>query len=122
VAPAGPPTPTIASVIPVGGNQATINFSSVIPAGKWTRVTHLASGTSTRLGFLPGDASGDSRSAPDDILRVIDHLNGCLMGSFSVYSCDFDRSGICSAADILSLIDMHNGTGFSVWLWEELPP
>lgn len=113
VAPAGGPVPTISTVVP-NGNNAVITFSTPIPAGKWTRVRHIASNTDTCLGFLPGDVNNDRTASPVDILKEIDHLNGVV--TFQPFQTDADRSGITNPADILRVIDMLNGAdAFVVW-------
>jgi hypothetical protein len=113
--PAGAPCPTV-STVQNAANSVTVNFSTPIPAGKWTCVTHTASNTKSCIGSLPGDTSGNRTTAPADILDLIDHLNGIRVPPLAVDHCDMDRSGLCAPADIISLIDMLNGTnGFIVW-------
>ena len=73
----------------------------------WTTVTHVATGSRIRLGFLPADASGDGFTSPADILALIDSLNGVALRP--VWSTDIDRSGVAAPADILGLIDLLNG-------------
>lgn len=113
--PAGAPCPTISTVNTVA-QTATVTFSSVIPAGKWTCVTHNASNDQVCIGSLPGDVSGNRTTAPADILDLIDHLNGVRVPPLAINHCDMDRSNACAPADIISLIDMLNGTnGYIVW-------
>lgn len=113
--PAGAPCPTISTVNTVGQNS-TVTFNSVIPAGKWTCVKHNASNDQVCIGSLPGDTSGNRTTAPADILDLIDHLNGVRVPPLTADHCDMDRSNVCAPADIISLIDMLNGTnGYIVW-------
>lgn len=98
--------PAIANVIP-GGDMLTVVFTTPIPQLRWTRITHVASGTSTRLGFLPGDVNNDRTSNPIDILKLIDHLNG--VESYAIYQTDVDRSSATNPADVLRVIDLLNG-------------
>jgi len=119
--PAGAPCPTISTVTGVGVT-ATINLSSVIPAGKWTCITHTASGAQICLGSLPADANSDRTAAPVDILEIIDNLNGVRVPPLTINQCDIDRSALCAPADILSEIDLLNGAnGFLVWNGRNLP-
>lgn len=111
--------PTIADVVVVG-NAATLVFNETIPTRAWTCIEHTGSGASTCIGSLPGDASGDRTSAPSDILRVIDCLNG--VAFCELWQCDVDRSSVCGPPDILRVIDLLNGAGvYDRWLNLDLP-
>ncbi len=113
--PAGAPCPTVSTVQNAAGS-VTVNFSTPIPAGKWTCVTHAATNTKSCIGSLPGDTSGNLFTAPADILDLINHLNGVRVPPLALDHCDMDRSNLCAPADIISLIDMLNGTnGYIVW-------
>lgn len=113
--PAGAPCPTVSNVNTVD-QTVTVTLSSVIPAGKWTCITHTASGDQACVGSLPGDASGNLTTAPADILDIIDNLNGVRVPALTLDHCDMDRSGQCLPADIIAEIDMLNGAnGFIVW-------
>jgi hypothetical protein len=103
------------------GNTATLDLSPPIPAEQWTCFTHVASGTSTCLGFLPADADGGGRSLETDITRVIDCVNGG--ESCDLWECDMDRSGRCAPPDILRIIDLLGGAEqYTAWLEAVLPP
>jgi hypothetical protein len=118
--PAGAPCPTIATVSGVG-QTARITLSSVIPAQKWTCITHTATTKTVCLGSLPADANGNGTAAPIDILDIIDHLNGVGV-PLTINQCDIDRSNACAPDDILTEIDLLNGaSGFLVWNGKELP-
>jgi hypothetical protein len=112
--PAGAPCPTVNNVNTVD-QTVTVTLSSAIPAGKWTCVTHTASGDQACIGSLPGDCSGDLATVPNDLLKLIDNLNLQVIPALALDHCDMDRSGICLAADIIALIDMLNGNGYVVW-------
>ncbi len=113
--PAGAPCPTVSNV-QNAANTATVTFSTAIPAGKWTCVTHTASGTSACIGSLPGDANGDRTAGPSDIIKEIDHLNGVAVPPLALDHCDMDRSGVCGPPDIVTLIDLLNGaSAYGVW-------
>jgi hypothetical protein len=104
--------PMIGFVI-TSGNVATIQFGDAvveyIPLTSWTTITHLASGSSVRLGYLPADVNGDGTSTPNDVLALIDVLNG--VSSRPIHSTDVDRSGVSGPSDILRAIDLLNGAG-----------
>ena len=120
VTPAGA-APTVSGVS-VAGQTVTVTLSSVIPAQKWTCITHTATGKKVCLGSLPADANGDRTSAPVDILDIIDNLNGVRVPALLPNQCDIDRSALCAPADILSEIDLLNGaSGFLVWNGKTLP-
>lgn len=92
-----------------------------IPEKHWTRITHIPSGTSTRIGFLPGDVNNDRSSGPVDILKLIDHLNG--VETFAIYQTDIDRSGVTNPADVLRVIDLLNGADcYDPYNGATLPP
>lgn len=122
VEPAGQAPPL--TVVSGSGNTAHLSFYEVpgqsIPTGRWTTITHNASGSSVRLGYLPGDVNGDATSSPVDILAIIDNLNG--LTTLPSYSTDVDRSGVTNPADILRVIDLLNGAGaYDVWNGVTLP-
>ncbi len=118
ITPAGT-APTIADVVVVG-SAATLVFNGIIPTRAWTCIEHTGCGASTCIGSLPGDVSGDHTSAPSDILRVIDCLNG--VAFCESWQCDVDRSGVCGPPDILRVIDLLNGAGvYDSWLNIQLP-
>lgn len=115
------PAPTILALLPVDSNIVNAFLSSPLSPGTWTTITHIASGTSTRIGYLPGDVNGDGTSSPVDILALIDSLNGVGMPR-EIWSTDIDRSGVTNPADILRLIDLLNGAGaFDVYNGATLP-
>jgi hypothetical protein len=91
-----------------------ITLDGPIPAGHWTCVTHLASGTETCLGFLPGDVDSGKAANVTDVLELLDYLNGNV--TLALYQCDVDRSSACNVTDVLGVIDLLNGSGeFEVW-------
>ncbi len=111
--------PIIAAVQP-DGMTAELFFETAIPVGYWTVITHITSGTSVRLGFLPGDVNNDRTASPVDILKLIDHLNG--VESYAAYQTDIDRSGVTNPADILRVIDLLNGADcFDAYNGQTLP-
>lgn len=94
-----------------------------ISAGHWTTVTYRGDDTYVSYASLPADANADETSSSVDIL---DHIDCCLNHTctppFGNYSCDIDHSGAVNSSDLLTLIDLLNGSGkFIVWNGESLP-
>ena len=108
-------TPQISDVVPAGYDTVAVVLDSFIPTVAWTTIRHDFSGTSVRLGYLPGDANGDWTSAPADILAVVDALNG--VADLEIWQTDVDRDGSTAEPDILRVIDLLNGAGtYEVYL------
>lgn len=117
----GMPPPDVLFVLPKNENNVTLLLSAPINVGAWTTITHLCSGSSTRLGYLPGDVNGDATSRPLDILSLIDALNG-VGNPRPLWATDIDRSTQANPADIIRLIDLLNGAdAFEVWHGATLP-
>jgi hypothetical protein len=103
-------------MIPVG-NRANVQLSRRISPGVWTCFSFTPSDPDYEacIAHMPGDATGDGTSAPSDILRVIDCING--VATCEVYQGDIDRSGVIGPPDILRVIDLLNGAGvYDPWL------
>ncbi|UCC30512.1 MAG: S8 family serine peptidase [Phycisphaerales bacterium] len=107
----GAAAPPVVAVLPVEGQERVVRviLGEKISVKAWTILTHIGSGTSVHLGYLPGDVNADGTSAPADILRVIDALNGVV--ELPIWSVDVDRSGVAAPPDILRVIDLLNGAG-----------
>jgi subtilisin family serine protease len=103
---AGTP-PAIVAVEPLEPDRVRVVLDRPIDPLAWTTITHVATDSRIRLGFLPADADGDAFSSPADLLGLIDSLNG--VTPRPIWSTDIDRSGIAAPADILTLIDLLNG-------------
>jgi len=85
----------------------TVILNRPIDVGAWTTITHVPSGTSVRLGYLPGDVDNDGTSGPADILTAIDGLNG--IRTLAEWQLDVDRDGVAASADVLRVVDLLNG-------------
>ena len=79
--------------------------------GSWTTITHVDSGTSVRLGLLPGDVDGDGIVSIPDLSTAVDSLSGQI-GPLPLWSTDLNRSGAFTAQDLLRQIDMLRDAGF----------
>ncbi|MFQ5415073.1 MAG: dockerin type I domain-containing protein [Phycisphaerae bacterium] len=92
-----------------------------IPLRAWTILTHIPSGTSVRLGYLPADVNGNRASTATDVLALVDGLNK-VGDPLAIYQMDINRSGVANATDILRVIDLLNGAGvYDVWNGATLP-
>jgi len=118
--PAGAPCPTINNVNTVD-QTVTVNLNSVIPAKKWTCITHTDSGDQVCVGSMPGDTNGNQATLPNDIISLVDSLNQLPGAALPINQCDLDRSSACLPADIITLIDLLNGLGFTAWNGQSLP-
>lgn len=113
--------PTVVALEHVGPQTVRVLLSDMIEPGAWTTVTHNSSGAITRVGYLPGDVNSDGTSAPADILKLVDALNG-VGDPRAIWSTDVDRSGVAGPPDILRVIDLLNGAGvYQAWLNRNLP-
>ena len=105
----------------VDGNTITLHFDAAIPLNAWTNIEYTPSGSSVRIGSLPGDVIGDGISNANDVLSLIDHLNG-VVEPLADYQTDVDRSGITNSSDVLRVIDLLNGAGvYDVYFGATLP-
>jgi hypothetical protein len=116
------PTATLLAVEYIPLRSVRLVLSDPIEPGAWTTVTHLGSGTSLRVGSLPGDVNGDGSVGPADVDELIYHLEGQDADPLAPWQCDIDRSGQCTAADLLRLIDLLNGAeAYATWNGVSLP-
>jgi hypothetical protein len=130
--------PTVAGVQVVSGNSLHVTLSDSIPPGAWTCLEHRASGREVCLASLPADVNLDNVISTVDIqdfqerpfLPVEDpnYEPGPPSGPTDdllewmetrlerdLLRCDIDRSGLCTPVDILTAMDLFNGSGFAVW-------
>lgn len=109
----------ISSVVENPPGTYTVTLNRVITAGAGTSITYTPTGNTGIRGCFkshPANVNSDTGAAPIDIIHLIDHLNGVRVPPLSVWQCDLDRSSLCLPADIITEIDMLNGTnGFIVW-------
>ncbi len=115
------PPPEIVAAVPITANVIRLMFSERIEPGAWTIITHLSSGYSTAMGYLPADVGADGMSSSSDILALIDALNG-VGDPLPDWSTDTNRSGLTDPSDILQVIDLLNGAGsYDPWNGVSLP-
>jgi hypothetical protein len=102
-------------------DSVQVFVSHPITTQRWACIEYLPTGDEYCIAHLPGDANGDGVSAPADILRLIDCLNG--VAFCEPWQCDIDRSGLCEPPDITRLVDLLNGAGaYAPWLNQRLEP
>lgn len=118
IQPGGVTAPTITGVM-VSGDQVTVDLDMPIPAGQWTCVTHVASGTKACVALLPGDVDGDAVSVTADVDAILADL---ATPALPLRRCDVDRSGACSPLDLLREIDLLQGAEqYDPWLDKTIP-
>lgn len=104
--------PVVTGIEFVACETVRLYFSEPIEVGAWTTVTHIDSGASVTLGYLPADADGSGCSNANDIIQEVAWVHVAQAGgSPPLYSADIDRSGVVTANDIAVLIDLLNGVG-----------
>ncbi len=112
----------ITSVTYLGNGQYKIVPDHAITAGAVTTIQYMGDGSFVEYTSHPANVNADSQSAPSDILRVIDYINGVATSPWGIYSEDVDHSGLLGPPDILRVIDLLNGAGvFDSWLNTPLP-
>ncbi|MEK6677449.1 MAG: trypsin-like peptidase domain-containing protein [Planctomycetota bacterium] len=114
-------TPTLVSVVPLDGDSVRLTLVDPLEPGTWTKFNHLMSGTSVRLGFLPGDVNTDGTSNSNDTLHLLNALQG--IGSpLDPWSFDANTDGVLSIFDLPRQLDLLNGADeFDVWNGVSLP-
>ena len=114
-----------ASIVDNEDDTYTITLNRTISTGAVTTITYTDDGGTAHRGVFtshPGNADGDSQTAPSDILKIIDYINGVSVSPWGIYSEDIDQSGVLGPPDILRVIDLLNGAGaFDVWLNTPVP-
>jgi hypothetical protein len=123
----GPPNFIQSVVADAGGTNYIITLARPITPGAVTTISYSyfggdSTGTFT---FHPGNVNANSFTAPQDILAVIDCLNGINQETncpWGMLSCDIDRSNVCGPPDILRVIDLLNGANaYEPWIGTPLP-
>ena len=125
------PANTISSVVENPAGTYKVTLSRVITAGAGTSITYTpTTGQPARGCFKShaGNANSDGATLPSDILDIVDNINGVrrcpgtqTLCPLQPWQCDLDRSTQCLPADIITLIDMLIGNGFTVANGTNLP-
>ena len=107
---------------PTSATTVAVQFDAPIEPGAWTVVTHTDSGTTSCLGYLPGDAGGNRLTSSGDITDIINCLNNVVDPPCEIWQQDINRSLSATTSDVLRVIDLVNGAGdFIVWNTKTLP-
>ncbi len=115
----GGSAPAVLSAV-ANGSVMTVRLAQPISPGAWTIIRYLPKGTNLRLGFLPGDTSGNGYTGVFDLIALIDALNG--VTPRPIASIDINRSGQANAQDVRREIDLLSGIGaYEVWGGRSLP-
>jgi hypothetical protein len=91
------------------GAVVTMALEGGIRAGRWTTITFKASGTGTRIGYLPGDVDNDGRISVHDMQALVGRPEGA--AARPLYQLDIDRNGLSGVSDALRLIDLFAAPG-----------
>ncbi len=113
----------IDAITPVDGDTVLLTFHDPIPPGHWTCIEIVTANQKICIGSLPGDVNLNRRTTTDDLLDLVDFLNGVVGApSLEPWQCDIDRDDNCLPADILAEIDLLLGVGaFNRWGDASLP-
>ena len=104
----------ISSVTETGNGVYEIVLNHAIAPGAWTTISYP--GGSVAYLSHPATSNADGFSNANDVLSLIDVLNGVIVPPFGMYSVDIDHSGALNASDVLRLIDLLNGAiPYDVW-------
>ena len=113
---------SIATVTDLGNGDYEFILHHAITAGAVTTIQYKGDASFVVYTSHPANVNADSQSAPSDILKVIDYINGVSTSPWGLYSEDVDHSGMLGPPDILRVIDLLNGAGvFNGWLNKPLP-
>jgi hypothetical protein len=103
--------PGISAVTPnvVDPKITTVTLNKRIQQTRWTCIRDKGSNRRCCMGSLPGDADDSRISRDNDVLEVVDNLNGAVSPALVNEKCDTDRSLRCTPADVLMVVDLLNG-------------
>lgn len=109
----------IASVNFIGNGVYEIVLNHAIPAGGVTTIEYLGDGSTVEYTAHPANVDGGPQADADDVL---DLQNCCLKGTciipWGARSCDVDRSSLVTPLDILTAVDLLNGS--DLWVsWND---
>lgn len=105
---AGPLTASV-TPDPTESEKIVLALEEQLEPKTWTKIIYRGSGDGICLGALPGDVSGNRSTNRDDLTAMINCLKSG-PGACQPWSCDTDRLGSCTAADLAVLVDLLNGS------------
>lgn len=109
--------PSVTDVTSVDEKTLRMTFSRIIDTNRYTCLRHKPSDRKFCWGYLPADSDASTLSETDDVLALLDNLDG-MFGPppMPVVQCDINRSGGCTPQDVLSSVNLLNGASdFDVW-------
>ena len=109
--------PSVTDVTSVDEKTLRMTFSRIIDTNRYTCLRHKPSDRKFCWGYLPADSDASTLSETDDVLALMDNLDG-MFGPppMPVVQCDINRSGGCTPQDVLSSVNLLNGASdFDVW-------
>ena len=113
---------SIAGVTHTGDGTYEILLDHVIAAGAVTTIEYTGDGSYVAYVAHPANVNADGVSSADDVLALIDILDGAASPPWGSHSTDTDHGGVATAADILRVIDLLNGAAeYNPWLGTQLP-
>jgi thermitase len=114
--------PVVLGVVPQGADVYRVVLSRKISAAAWTTIACIpCGGASVRLGFLPGDVTGDGTADLTDVDAMLNAVDG-LVAAEPDGPLDLNRSGLFTSADLLRLADLLNGgDDYDAFLGVSLP-
>ncbi len=120
-----------------------LTLTRAITPGEATVITYLGNGTSQLVyRSHPGNANGDNLSLPNDIIALVNFINGIAVPLYGLYGADINHNGVLGTletvdldgvmvtqpdaeanAEISQLIDLLNGstTDGQVWINSNRP-
>ena len=114
--------PSIESVARIDSRTVLVILNEPLEPGTWIELSHVSSGTSISLGYLPGDVNGDGTVSPyADTLALIDCIN--IPDRCAPWQQDLDRSGQAEGeSDRQTLFDLYRGAAESTaWAGVRMP-
>jgi hypothetical protein len=95
---------------PPVGSTVNVVFNKLLQHSLYACTEYVPTGETACIGFLPGDVDASRKSEGQDTVVLIQHLDGDLAEPLGLWQCDADRSGECTALDVLRHIDILVGT------------
>ncbi|MFQ5414916.1 MAG: hypothetical protein ACE5E6_10705 [Phycisphaerae bacterium] len=100
---------TVTSAIETEPGTYELVLHHPIAQGHWTSIAYGDSVVS--YASNPADTDHGGLANANDVLQIIDYINGAATPPFGIYSTDIDHTGTLTASDILRVIDLLNGAG-----------
>ncbi len=109
----------VAGVVEEPAGHYRLTLARPLTAGAVTRILYEG-GSSALYTFHPGNANGDDVADAQDVLQLVEYLNGSTVAPYGPFSTDIDHSGASNPADVAAIIDVLNGAGL-LGAWNSAP-